>query len=225
MKKTAIICVLLMIIIQSVSAQSNKTNLSLQVSSAATANRQQLASYVWTRTVQVFIEGVLKNTIVSSMSIGPDGKMVTTAVSSTPTDPPPTRGIRGDIARKKMAEMKTYIDNAMTTTVGYIYMSKGKMVDYFDAAGISQSGNTITVVGSNVNQPNDQLTMKITPGTYAYISQSFSSTVTGGDAISGMCNYKTFSNGLTAFNSGELDLPAKNMKLMISNSGYAKKLQ
>lgn len=121
--------------------------------------------------------------------------------------------------------MKTYIDNAMTTIVGYIYMSKGKMVDYFDAAGISQSGNTITVVGSNVNQPNDQLTMKITPGTYAYISQSFSSTVAGGDAISGMCNYKTFSNGLTAFNSGELDLPAKNMKLMISNSGYAKKLQ
>jgi hypothetical protein len=58
----------------------------------------------------------------------------------------------------------------------------------------------------------------------AYISQSFSST-TGGDAISGVCNYKTFSNGLTAFNSGELDLPAKKMKLMVSNTGYAKKLQ
>ena len=225
MKKTIIFCGLLITIIQAISAQSNKTNLSLQVSAAAAANRAQLASYVWTRTVQVFVGGALKNTVVSSMSIGPGGKMVTTAVSSTPTDPPPTRGIRGDIARKKIAEMKTYIDNAMTTSVGYIYMSKGKMVDYFDAAGISQSGNTITVVGSNVNQPNDQLTMKVTPGTLAYISQSFSSTVTGGDAISGVCNYKTFSNGLTAFNTGELDLPAKDMKLMVSNTGYAKKLQ
>jgi hypothetical protein len=225
MKKTTIFFGLLLSIIQGVSAQSNKTNLSLQVSAAAAANRAQLAGYVWTRTVQVFVEGALKNTIVSSVSIGPGGKMVTTAVSNTPTDPPPTRGIRGDIARKKIAEMKTYIDNAMTTTASYIYMSKGKMVDYFDAAGISQSGNTITVTGSNVNQPNDQLTMKITPGTMAYISQSFSSTINGGDAISGVCNYKTFSNGLTAFDSGELDLPVKKMKLMVSNTGYAKKLQ
>jgi hypothetical protein len=206
-------------------AQSNKTNLSLQVSSAAAANRKQLAGYVWTRTVQVFVEGALKNTIVSSVSIGPDGKVVTTAVSATPTDPPPTKGIRGDIARKKMAEMKTYIDNAMKTSASYIYLSTGKMVDYFNAAGISQSGNTITVVGSNVNQTDDQLTMKVATGTYAYISQSFTSTITGGDAISGTCNYKTFSNGLTAFNTGEMDLPAKKMKLMISNTGYAKKLQ
>lgn len=225
MKKTTIICGLSMIMIQAVSAQSNKTNLSLQVSSAAAANRKQLASYVWTRTIQVFIEGALKNTIVSSVSIGPDGKMVTTAVSSTPTDPPPTKGIRGDIARKKMGEMKTYIDNAMKTSASYIYLSTGKMVDYFNAAGISQSGNTITIVGSNVNQTDDQLTMKVATGTYAYISQSFTSTVTGGDAISGTCNYKTFSNGLTAFNTGEMDLPAKKMKLMISNTGYAKKLQ
>jgi len=225
MKKTTIICGLFMMTIQAVSAQSNKTNLSLQVSSAAAANRKQLASYVWTRTIQVFVEGALKNTIVSSVSIGPDGKVVTTAVSSTPTDPPPTKGIRGDIARKKMDEMKTYIENAMKTSASYIYLSTGKMVDYFNAASISQSGNTISVVGSNVNQTDDQLTMKVATGTYAYISQSFSSTVTGGDAISGTCNYKTFSNGLTAFNTGEMDLPAKKMKLMISNTGYAKKLQ
>src|SRR5579864_359328 len=106
MKKTFVLCSFALFLISSISAQSNKTNLSLQVSGAAAANRKQLAGYVWTRTVQMFIGGELKNTIVSSISIGPDGKLVTTAVSSTPTDPPPTRGIRGDIARKKMAEIK-----------------------------------------------------------------------------------------------------------------------
>jgi len=225
MKKILIYCSLFLITTQAVLSQSNKTNLSLQVSSAAAANRKQLAGYVWTRTIQVFVEGALKNTIVSSVSIGPDGKVVTTAVSSTPTDPAPTKGIRGDIARKKMNEMKAYIDNAMKTAASYIYLSTGKMVDYFNAAGISQSGKTITVVGSNVNQTDDQLTMQVATGTYAYISQSFTSTISGGDAISGSCSYKTFSNGLTAFNTGEMDLPAKKMKLMISNTGYAKKLQ
>lgn len=225
MKKTFLICGLAMAITQILPAQNNKTNLSLQVSAAAAANRQQLAGYVWTRTVQVFVEGALKNTIVSSCSIGPDGKIATSGVTNTPTDPPPTRGIRGDIARKKIEEMKTYVDDAITTSLGYMYMSKGKMVDFFDAAGISQSGSTITVTGSNVNKPNDQLTVNVKTGTLSLISQSFSSTVTNGDAISGTANYKTFSNGLTAFNSGELDLPAKNMKLMISNTNYAKKLQ
>src|SRR5450432_1165100 len=141
MKKTLIICGLVLAIFSGAWAQDNKTNLSLQVSGAAAANRAQLASYVWTRTVQVFIGGVLKNTIVSSLSIGPDGKMVTTAVSSTPTDPPPTKGIRGDIARKKIGEMKTYVDNAVLVSASYIYMNKGNMLNYVDAAAISQSGN------------------------------------------------------------------------------------
>jgi hypothetical protein len=223
MKKAFLFCSLILAMTTPLFAQT-KTDLSLKVSAAAAANRAQLASYVWTRTVQVFISGALKNTIVSSLSIGPDGKMVTTAVSSVATDPPPTRGIRGDIARKKIAEMKTYVDDAVKVSMGYIYMSKGGMVNYFDAAGISQSGNTITVAGSSVNQPGDQLKMNIAAGSLAFISQSFSST-SDGDAISGTFNYKTFDNGLTAFNSGELDLPAKSMKLMIANTNYAKKLQ
>ncbi len=225
MKKLFIICSFLVVVSKTASAQANnKTNLSLQVSAAAAANRAQLAHYVWTRTVQIFADGELKVTNVSSLSIGPDGKIVTTAVSSTPAKPLPG-GIRGDIAKKKIEEIKTYVDDALKVSSGYLYMSKGKMVDFFDNGGISQSGTTITVKGSNVNKPNDQLTMMIATGTLAFISQSFNSTVTNGDAISGTINYKTFSNGLTAIDNGELDLPAKNMKLMISNSGYAKKLQ
>src|SRR5450432_966676 len=210
MKKYYILCLLVFSVCLNVSAQS-KTDLSLKVSAAAAANRAQLSGYVWTRTVMVFVEGVLKNTIVSSMSIGPDGKMLISAVSAVATDPPPTRGIRGNIASKKIAEMKTYVDDAVKVSMGYIYMSKGGMVNYFDAAGISQSGNTITVAGSSVNQPGDQLKMNIAAGSLAFISQSFSST-SDGDAISGNFNYKTFANGLTAFDSGELDLPAKSMK-------------
>jgi hypothetical protein len=224
MKKNFIFCSLLFLMIQTVSAQVNKTNLSLQVSAAAAANRQQLAGYVWSRTVQVFEGGVLKLTNVSSLSVGPDGKIVTTATTSTPAEKLPG-GIRGDMAKKKIADLKAYVEDAIQVSMGYLYLSKGKMVDFFDGAGISESGNTVTVKGSNVNKTNDQLVLNFTKGSYAYISQTFSSTVTSGDAVSGTINYQTFSNGLTAINNGELDLPAKNLKLMISNTNYAKKLQ
>jgi hypothetical protein len=225
MKKRIIIyCSFLITMVQMVSAQSDKTKLSLQVSAAAAANRAQLAGYVWSRTVQVFVGGELKNTIVSSLAIGADGKIVTTATTSTPSSKLPG-GIRGDIAKKKIADLKDYVDDAIKVSMGYLYLNKGQMVNFFDAGGISQSGNVITVTGSSVNKPNDQLTMNVTRGTLAYVSQSFKSTVTNGDAVSGTINYKTFNNGLTAINNGELDLPAKNMKLMITNSNYAKKLQ
>jgi hypothetical protein len=224
MKKTFIFCSILITMIQMTSAQANKTNLSLQVSAAAAANRAQLASYVWNRTVQVFVAGELKLTTVASLAVGADGKIVTTAVSSTPAEKLPG-GIRGDIAKKKIEDLKTYVEDAVKVSMSYLYLSKGKMVDFFDAAAVTQTGNTVTVNGSNVNKPNDQLTLNFTKGSYAYISQSFSSTITNGDAVSGIINYQTFSNGLTAINNGELNLPAKNMKLMISNSNYAKKLQ
>jgi hypothetical protein len=224
MKKHVILYAVLCAVGLSVFGQT-KTDLSLKVSAAATANRAQLAGYVWTRTVQVFIEGTLKNTTVSSLSVGPDGKIVTTAVSSVSPDPPPTKGIRGKIAKGKINDIKEYVDEAVKLSVGYLYMSKGKMVDYFDAANITQSGNTITVAGKSVNKPNDKATVNLTGGTLAFISQSFQSTLANGDAVGGTFNYKTFSNGLTAFDSGELDLPAKKMKLMISNTNYAKKLQ
>ncbi len=225
MKKILLFSLLCFTIASDLSAQSSKTDLSLQVSAAATANRKQLASYVWTRTVQVFIGGELKNTIVSSLSIGPDGKMVTTAVSSTPTKAPPTRGIRGAVAKNKIDEMKDYIDDAIKTSMGYLYLSQGKMLDFFTVAGVSQAGNTITASGSNVNKPNDQLVLIVASPSLAFVSQTFKSTVTNGDAIAGTVNYKTFDNGLTAIDNSELDLPAKTLKLMISNSGYAKKLQ
>ena len=224
MKKAIIFCGLIFLIFSHVNAQKDKTSLSLQVSGAAAANRAQLASYVWTRTVQIFSAGELKNTIVSSLSIGPDGKMVTTAVSSTPTSEP-KKGIRGKIAKDKMDDLKSYIDDAITISMGYLYMSKGKMVDFFEAAGISKSGNTLVINGSNINKSNDQLTLVVDASTLAFISQTFKSTVTNGDALTGSVNYKTFSNGLTAIDNAELNLPAKNLKLVISNSNYAKKLQ
>ena len=224
MNKAFIFFSFLIVLNQTVSAQANKTDLSLQVSSAAAANRAQLASYVWNRTVQVFIGGELKLTQVSSLAVGSDGKIVTTAVTTTPAEKLPG-GIRGDIAKKKMEDTKSYVEDAIKVSLSYLYMSKGKMVDFFDGGAITKSGNTITVKGSNVNKPNDQLTLNFTAGSYAYISQSFNTTVTNGDAMSGTINYQTFSNGLTAINNGEMDLPAKNMKLMISNSNYAKKLQ
>ena len=223
MKKTLIFCSFLIASIQ-INAQTNKTNLSLQVSAAAAANSKQLASYVWSRTVQVFDAGTLKLTSVSSMAVGSDGKIAATAVSATPAEKLPG-GIRGDIAKKKIADLKAYVDEAMKETISYLYLSKGKMVDFFDAAAITQSGNMVTVVGSNVNKANDKLTLNFTAGSYAYISQSFSSTLANGDVVTGTINYQTFSNGLTAINNGEIDLPAKNLKLMMSNTNYAKKLQ
>jgi hypothetical protein len=67
--------------------------------------------------------------------------------------------------------------------------------------------------------------MVIDKKTLAYISESFKSNLSNNDPVSGMVNYKTFSNGLTGVDNGEMTLPAKNLKLTVVNSNYAKKLK
>lgn len=223
MKKIASIFILSVFITQITFAQNTqKTNLSLNVSAAAEANRKALAGYVWTRTVTVYEGGELKLTTVSSLSVGPDGKLVTTAISSTPAKPP-KNGILGDKERKKLKDIQTYVDGAVAEALGYIYPSKGKMVDYFDKATII-SGQTFKVTGTGVYKTGDTLTMIINRPGLAYASQSFKSTLANNDPVSGSVNYKTFRNGLTAIDTGHLNLPAKNLKLHVTNSNYAKKM-
>ena len=66
MKKIFLTIGFFLFILNIVPAQnSQKTNLSLQVSAAATANRAQLVNYVWTRTIKVFEGGELKLTTVN----------------------------------------------------------------------------------------------------------------------------------------------------------------
>jgi hypothetical protein len=225
MKKSFYVFTALIFVFQLAGAQnSTKTNLSLQVSSAAATNRAALANYVWTRTVTVFDGGELFLTKVSSMSIGADGKLVTTAVSSTPAKEP-KKGLLGDKDRKKLKAVQANVDDALTTAREYIYMSKGKMVDYFDKATIKPIDNTIQLTGTHVNKTGDSLNMVIDKKTLAYISQSFKSNLSNNDPVSGKVNYKTFANGLTAVDNGEMTLPAKNLKMTVVNSNYAKKLK
>ncbi|HEY2648223.1 MAG TPA: hypothetical protein VGI38_03485 [Puia sp.] len=224
MKKLFIFGSMLLFLFETTLAQnSQKTNLSLQVSAAAEANRAALAGYVWTRTVTVFEGGELKLTTVSSLSVGADGKMITTVVSSKPAKEPKS-GIFGDKDRKKLKDLQSYVDEAVTEAQGYIYMSKGKMVDFFDKATITPTGNNFKVTGTNVNKTGDTLTMTITKKNLAYISKSFKSSLANNDPVSGSVNYKTFTNGLTAIDNGNLILPAKKIKLHLINSAYAKKM-
>jgi hypothetical protein len=224
MKKITFIFILSVFIIPIAFAQnSQKTNLSLKVSAAAEANRTALTGYVWTRTVTVYEGGLLKLTTVSSLSVGSDGKLVNTVVSSTPAKPP-KNGIFGDKERKKLKDLQTYVDGAVAEAQGYIYPTKGKMVDFFDKATITSSSKTFKVTGTNVNKTGDTLTMNIIKPTLAYTSQSFKSTLSNNDPVSGSVTYKTFSNGLTAIDSGHLTLPAKDLKLHVINSNYAKKM-
>jgi hypothetical protein len=160
---------------------------------------------------------------VSSLSVGADGKMITTVVSSKPAKEPKS-GIFGDKDRKKLKDLQSYVDGAVAEAQGYIYLSKGKMVDFFDKATITPSANTFKVTGTNVNKTGDTLIMNITKKKLSYISQSFKSNLANNDPVSGSVNYKTFSNGLTAIDNGNLILPAKKIKLHLTNSGYAKKM-
>jgi hypothetical protein len=76
------------------------------------ANRAKLAKYQWLQTTQVSIKGEVKDEQRAQCRYGPDGKVQKTpTASSKPAEEPKVPGgLRGKMAQKKIAEMKSYME-------------------------------------------------------------------------------------------------------------------
>jgi hypothetical protein len=222
MKKIIISTFILILIAPAMWAQVNKTQLSLDIKAKYQQNAQQLAQYTWQRTTQVFMKGELKTTMLSAISIGPDGKLVDQLIEkeSTGSIKP---GVRGAIQKNEIEDLKTYVKNAITLVNQYIFMSKGQMVDLFDKGTLSELGGNLQVQGFNFIVQGDNLQFLYNMTSLETVSQTLS-TVMNGDPVKAKVVYKIF-NGVNVVDNFTLDLPAKGLNATVTNSQFAKKLQ
>lgn len=222
MKKIFIGGLMIIILIPALRAQQvDKTKLSLDIKTKYQQNAQQLAQYTWQRTTQVFMKGELKVTMLSAISIGPDGKIVDNLIEkeSTGTKKP---GVRGAIQKNEIEDLKTYVKNAITLVNQYIFMSKGQLVDLFDKGTLSELGGNLQVQGFNFIVQGDNLQFLYNMTSLQTISQTIT-TVMNGDPVKAKVVYKIF-NGVNVVDNFTLDLPAKGLNATVTNSAFAKKL-
>jgi len=74
------------------------------------SNQQKLHKYQWTQATEVSIKGETKKDEQSQCRYGPDGKVQKTPIGSPPEQKEMPGGLKGRVVKKKVDEMKDYMD-------------------------------------------------------------------------------------------------------------------
>jgi len=198
----------------SLSAQIDKTKLSLEVSKTNDHNIKLLSAYTWKRTLEGFQEGNQVVSILSSVTMSPDGKPVNQVIEKT--------GGNQKKPSKKQAEAAEYIKNAVELVSKYIFMSTGQMVDLFNKGTLSLLNDNLNAEAFNFITKGDHLKYTYDKTSLQYKAQDIS-TLMNGDPVKATVTFK-FVDDVNTVDKVVLDLPAKKIKVNLSNTDFAKKL-
>ncbi|MEI6883933.1 MAG: hypothetical protein WCO02_05565 [Bacteroidota bacterium] len=195
-------------------AQLDKTKLSLEVSKTNDHNIKLLSSYTWKRTIEGFSEGNQVVSILSSVTMGPDGKPVNQIIEKS--------GAGQKKPSKKQAEAAEYIKNAVELIGKYVFMSTGQMVDLFNKGTLSLLNDNLNAEAFNFITKGDHLKYSFDKTSLQYKGQEIS-TMLNGEPVKATVTFK-FVDDVNTVDKVVLDLPAKKIKVNMTNTDFAKKL-
>ena len=220
--KLLISLLLIMVCIVPVSySQVDKTKMSLDVTKKYQQNIGQLSQLTWKRKTEGYVDGKMVMSSLSSVTLGPDGKMQTVVIQQQ-SYVAKKRGLRGAIQQGVVSDVNEYVKNAIILVGKYIFLSQGQMVDLFNKGTLSVLGNSLQAEGFNLLIQGDRLSFKFDKNTLLYQSQEIS-TVMNGDPVKAIVQYETV-NGVNRVTSVNIDLPGPKVNLKLANFEYAKKL-
>jgi hypothetical protein len=189
------------------------------------SNQAALKPYTWTSETQILYKGEVKKTKVFTCSYGPDGKLQKTPVG-TPAPEKKKRGLRGEIADKKVGDMEEYMDRAEALIHNYVPPSPEKMQAAFEAGNASLSlGETgrIQMLLKGYLKPGDTMTfgfddlaqMPRTINVTSYLDNP-------DDAVTLAVFLSFLPDGTNYVSSTNLSAPTKKVVVRVTNKNYQK---
>jgi hypothetical protein len=203
-------------------AQTDPTQLALNISKAYSQNLDELKKYVWKRTTDLYMDTQKVATVITGLSFTADGKLAPQVID-TKSYIKQKPGIRGNMQDKKVDELTDYYTKALAQSFTYLYMSKGDLVDFFDKAKVDESGADIVATAKDVKVKGDELTLTVDKKTFLLKKQQYK-TLMGADPVTGDMTYKQYENGLNTVSNMNINMPAKKLKGKATNYDFAKKL-
>ncbi|MEI7982598.1 MAG: hypothetical protein WCI71_13180 [Bacteroidota bacterium] len=195
-------------------AQIDKTQLSLEVSKTNENNIKLLSTYTWKRTVEGFVEGEQVFLLLSSATVGPDGKPAYQVIDKS--------GSSLKKSSKKQAQAAENIKNAVELVSKYIFMSTGQLVDLFNKGTLSLLNDDLNAEAFNFFSKGDHIKYTYDKKSLQYKTQVIS-TLLNGEPVKASVTYR-FVDDLNIVDKVVLEMPAKKIKVNITNTEFAKKL-
>lgn len=195
------------------------------VKQSAAANQAALRQYTWTESIQVAVNGEVKNTKQMSCRYGPDGKP-----QCSPLGPPPQqqqeRGLRGRIAEKKKEEFTDYMQQ-VKGLIGLYVPPNGERMEAAHAAGNLSFSRPATgeaaLVFKNYSLPGDSMTLDFSMAAKKLSALSVNSYL--GDPSSAVTlnvQFAPLPDGTNYPAQEAVNAAAKGILLTVTNSNYQK---
>lgn len=196
-------------------------------------SKEQIKAYEWIETIIVQRDGEQKARIQNRVYYGADGKLQKVQVSSTTAQPSgrTPRGVRGAIRAKvvenKKEELSDYMKAAVRTVKLYVPPDPDEIKKAREAGKVSftplEPGKRARLDFRDYEKPGDTLSMEMDFANRRIAGIAVKSYIDDpSDVVALNGRFQTLPDGVTYAERVVLDAPAKDMTVVVTNSGHRK---
>ena len=207
----------------SASAQSQDMKaMAQQFGQSAKQNAMALRMYAWQMRVEITLKGDTKPAKLYAMRFDPNGIIQKTLLNPAPP-PEPTRGLKGRIKKKKVAEFKEWAGDLVDLCKGYLVPSPALLQAFFARVLTAPApGGFVQLYAEGVIAQGDKLVYEIDPKTQALNRVLFHATLDG-DPIDGTVQFADVPGGGPSYAATTIvNAPKKKLTAKIENSSYVR---
>ncbi len=199
-----------------------------EIKQSAAANKQALAHYTWQEQETIAIKGEVKDTKVSQVHLGPDGKPQKQEMENLPqSSGGRQRGLGHHVKEKKGEEYKEYGQQIGALAHQYAQPDPERLQQAFQQGnvmlGSGGAPGEVKMVISNYVKPNDKVTLTFNQQAKAIQSMQIQSYLNDPkDAVTIAAQYSQLPDGTNHVSTMQINGVSKNLQVTTQNSDYHK---
>jgi hypothetical protein len=204
---------------QDAANQGLRAGIAEKVTAARQANAAAMQQYTWDQRTEMLEDGTVKDTRVEMVN-WVNGQYQKSLVSNEGPSLP-RFGIRKRIAEAKQKEIQEYMSGLKAQLEQYTMGTSPQLLAFFNKAQVSgpDASGLIALSGGSVVMPGDSMTLWVNATTHK-AAKAFVATNYQSNPVTMNATFNTLSAGLSYMNFADIQIPAKQMEVQVSNFNY-----
>lgn len=218
-------------VVVAVAQQTDQQSKVAELKQSLAQNQAALRQYTWVETTKISLKGEVKKEEQKQCFYGADGKVQKTPLGGAPPQAaaPSQKGggrLKKKVAKEKKEEMQDYMQRVAALVHEYVPPDPQKLQAAAQAGNVSiqPAGGVTSFTIKNYLKPGDSLAVGFDSAAKkmrSYAVQSYLDNPKD-DPVSLTVTFADLQDGTTYPEQSILDAKSKNIRVMVTNSGYRK---
>ena len=218
------VAIILFAMVSGLFAQADMKETMAMIKKNLADSKEKLKKCEWIETTTTFVNGEKKSVKQNQCYYSLDGKLTKVETGGSVQGKTPG-GLRGKIAAGKKEDMADYIKAAIAKVHAYLPPDAGKIQQTFEAGKMAiqilEPGKKFKLSFPDFNEKGDLLSISVDKANQKILAMSVTTTVDDpAKKVVFDVVYSILPDGTQYASSTTLDAQAKNLKLVIENSGF-----